>query len=121
MSIVYIRVWWVAAGPTQVKVFYAGVRWGLSLPPSAVKTRQLLAQALNVAFVGDILSVGQGRFLSAVFLDVSGSTEELGPVEWRDAKKDSEQWTRIAKSASRIYVRGPQCLHKVVASSAKAL
>lgn len=107
-------------GPLRVKVFYAGVRWGLSLQPAAVKTRQLLAKALNDAFVGEILSVGQGECLTAVFLDVSGATEELGPTKWSDSKDDASRWKSLAKSAARIYVRGPECLHKTLAAGAEA-
>lgn len=95
-----------------MKVFYAGVRWGLSLQPSAVKSRQALAKALNDALVGEILSVGQGECLSAVFLDASGATQELGPSKWGDSKADAGRWKTLAKSAARIYVMGPECLHR---------
>lgn len=96
------------AGPAQVKVFYAGMRWGLSLQPSAVKSRQLLANALNDAYVGEIRSVGQGECLTAVFLDVNGGTTELGPVKWRGGTKaNTARWKTLAKTATRIYVRGP--------------
>ncbi|WIA32215.1 hypothetical protein OEZ86_003064 [Tetradesmus obliquus] len=98
-----------AEGPTRVKVFYAGVRWGLSLQPAAVKSRQLLAKALNDAYVGEIRSVGQGECLTAVFLDANGSTAELGPVKWRGSTKaNSSRWKTLAKTAARIYVRGPE-------------
>lgn len=98
-----------AAGPARVKVFYAGVRWGLSLQPSAVKSRQMLAKALNDAYVGEIRSVGQGECLTAVFLDANGSTAELGPVKWRGSTKaNTSRWKMLAKTAARIYVRGPE-------------
>jgi hypothetical protein len=97
------------AGPARVKVFYAGVRWGLSLQPSAVKSRQLLAKSLNDAYVGEIRSVGQGECLTAVFLDMNGSTAELGPVKWcGSTKANSSRWKTLAKTAARIYVRGPE-------------
>lgn len=94
-----------------MKVFYAGVRWSLSLQPAAVKTRQLLAKALNDAFVGDILSVGQGECLSAVFLDVSGTTAEVGPTKWGSSKVNASQWETLARTATRIYVKGPECFY----------
>eukprot|EP00775_Hariotina_reticulata_P013029 gene13029-13158_t len=95
------------SGVAEVKVFYAGVRWGLSLQPAAVKSRQVLAKSLNDAFVGEILSVGQGECLSVVFLDVNGSVAQLGPTKWRNSKADTAQWTALAKTAARLYVRGP--------------
>eukprot|EP00882_Tetradesmus_deserticola_P007543 GHRQ01007944.1.p1 GENE.GHRQ01007944.1~~GHRQ01007944.1.p1 ORF type:complete len:283 (+),score=117.56 GHRQ01007944.1:886-1734(+) len=95
--------------PARVKVFYAGLRWGLSLQPSAIKSRQLLAKALNDAYVGEIRSVGQGECLTAVFVDANGATAELGPVKWRGSSKaNSSRWRALAKTAARIYVRGPE-------------
>lgn len=94
-----------AAG--HVKVFYAGVRWALSLPQSAIKSRQQLAKALNDAFVGEILSLGQGEGLTAVFIDGSGNTAELGPTKWSSSssRSVSARWRTLAKTAVRIYVR----------------
>eukprot|EP00882_Tetradesmus_deserticola_P032687 GHRQ01037225.1.p1 GENE.GHRQ01037225.1~~GHRQ01037225.1.p1 ORF type:complete len:290 (+),score=99.35 GHRQ01037225.1:688-1557(+) len=95
--------------PARVKVFYAGLRWGLSLQPSAIKSRQLLAKALNDAYVGEIRSVGQGECLTAVFVDANGATAELGPVKWRGSSKaNSSRWRALAKTVARIYVRGPE-------------
>jgi hypothetical protein len=96
------------AGLAEVKVFYAGVRWGLSLQPNAVRSRQLLAKALNDAFVGEIMSVGQGECLSVVFLDVNGSVAELGPTKWRNSKANTAQWKALAKTAARLYVSSPE-------------
>jgi hypothetical protein len=90
----------------QVKVFYAGVRWALNLPQSAVKSRQQLAKALNDAFVGEILSVGQGEGLSVVFIDGDGATAEAGPTKWSSSSRStSARWRALAKTAVRIYVR----------------
>jgi hypothetical protein len=86
-------------------VFYAGVRWALSLPPSAVKSRQELAKALNDAFVGEILSVGQGEGLTVVFVDSSGVTAEIGPTKRSSSRAPSARWRTLAKTAARIYVR----------------
>lgn len=90
-----------------VKVFYAGVRWALSLPQSAVRSRQQLAKALNDAFVGEILSVGQGDSLSVIFIDSSGNAAELGPTKWSSSSSRSApaRWQTLAKTAVRIYVR----------------
>lgn len=82
------------------------MRWALSLPRSAVQSRQQLAKALNDAFVGDILSVGQGEGLTAVFIDGSGNAAEVGPTKWTaGGKSSSARWRTLAKSAARIYVR----------------
>lgn len=86
-------------------MFYAGVRWALSLPPSAVKSRQQLAKALNDALVGDILSVGQGENLTVVFVDSSGNTAELGPTKRSSSRAPSTRWRTLATTAARIYVR----------------
>lgn len=92
--------------PGQVKVFYAGVRWALSLPQSAVRSRQQLAKALNDAFVGEILSVGQGDSLSVIFIDSSGNAAELGPTKWSSSSRSAlARWQTLAKTAVRIYVR----------------
>lgn len=88
-------------------MFYAGVRWALSLPQSAVRSRQQLAKALNDAFVGEILSVGQGDSLSVIFIDSSGNAAELGPTKWSSSSSRSApaRWQTLAKTAVRIYVR----------------
>jgi len=86
-------------------VFYAGVRWALSLPHSAVKSRQQLAKALNDAFVGEILSVGQGEALSVVFIDGNGNAAEMGPTRCSGRRSTSSRWRTLAKTAVRIYVR----------------
>lgn len=87
-------------------MFYAGVRWALSLPPSAVKSRQELAKALNDAFVGEILSVGQGEGLTVVFVDSNGTTAEVGPTKRSSSSRTpSARWRTLAKTAARIYVR----------------
>jgi len=91
-----------------VKVFYAGIRWGISLQNDAVKSRPLLAKALNDAFVNEILSVGQGECLTVVFVDVNGSVAELGPTKWRHSKACAARWRELAKTAARLYVRGPE-------------
>jgi hypothetical protein len=89
-----------------VKVFYAGVRWALSLPHSAIKSRQQLAKALNDAFVGEILSLGQGEGMCVVFIDSNGNTAELGPTKWSSSSRSvSARWRTLAKAAVRIYVR----------------
>lgn len=86
-------------------MFYAGVRWALSLPQSAVKSRQQLAKALNDAFVGEILSVGQGEGLSVTFIDSTGGTAEVGPTKWSSSSRSaSARWRTLAKTAVRIYV-----------------
>jgi hypothetical protein len=89
----------------QVKVFYAGVRWGLSLPRSAVRSRRELARALHEAYVGDIVSVGQGLGLHVVFVDARGSSQELGPSRGGNSRADATRWRSLADSAVRVYVR----------------
>lgn len=92
----------------DIKVFYAGARWALRLPRSAVKSRQQLAKALNDAFAGDITSVGQGESLTVVFVNTDGSLVEMGPTRWADRRRSSEQsagWQMAAKTAVRIYAR----------------
>jgi hypothetical protein len=88
-----------------VKVFFAGVRWALSVPRSAVKSRQQLAKALNDAFVGEILSVGQGEGLTVVFVDAYGNTAAAEPTKWSSgSRSNSARWRTLVKSAARIYV-----------------
>jgi hypothetical protein len=89
----------------QIKVFYAGVRWGLSLPRSAVLSRQQLAKALHDAYVGHIVSVGQGLGLHVVFVDGRGSSQELGPSRGGHSRADATRWRSLAKTAVRVYVR----------------
>lgn len=86
-------------------MFYSGTRFALSLPRSVVKTRQQLAKALNDAFVGEILSVGQGEGLTVVFADSKAHLTELGPTKLSGSSRtQAARWRLLAKTAVRIYV-----------------
>jgi hypothetical protein len=82
------------------------MRWGLSLPRAAVRSRAALAKALHDAYVGDILSVGQGQGLRVVFVDASGGSAEFGGTLWGGSSRaNAARWRGLAKGAVRIYVR----------------
>jgi hypothetical protein len=94
-----------AGGPT-VKVFYAGVRWGISLPRSVVGNTKELARALNEAFAGEILSVGRGENLKTVFVDSKGIASEMPFLHGHLHKEAATSWEKLAEDAARVYVRG---------------
>lgn len=96
-------------GDRTVKLFLAGMRWGVSLPCSALRSRQELARSINDAFVGEILSVGRGDDLNVVFVTTDGDAEEVpalqGGVGRRRASASSSKWRRLVGKAARVYVR----------------
>lgn len=89
-------------------MFLTGARWGLSLPRTAVRSRSALAHALNEAFVGSILSLGNGQMLAAVFVDARGTAAELGPVPVARRQDTAVLWRELAAAAVRIYVHPQQ-------------
>ena len=92
------------SGQRLVKCFHAGVRWGITLAPDALKTRADLATALNDAFAGEILSCGRGEILNIVFLDGEGATTEF-PSLRSGARDSGSKWKVAVDKAVKIYVR----------------
>jgi len=94
-----------ASGGRLVKCFHAGVRWGIQLPPDALKTRSDLATALNDAFAGEILSCGRGDMLSITFLDREGGAVEFPPLRSSlGARESATKWKASVDKAAKIYV-----------------
>jgi len=91
-----------------VKLFLAGMRWGVALPSGALRSRGELARSINDAFVGEVLSVGRGDDLSVVFVTEDGEAEEMPALRGaggRRAGESASRWRRLAKQAARVYVR----------------
>ena len=88
-----------------IKCFHAGVRWGITLPPDALKTRADLATALNDAFAGEILSCGRGETLNIVFLDGGGGVFEFPSLRTSGARDSSTKWKVAVEQAVKVYVR----------------
>ncbi|BDA44289.1 hypothetical protein COCOBI_05-4730 [Coccomyxa sp. Obi] len=84
--------------PSRIKCFYAGVRWGLTLPPEALSSRTSLATSLSAAYGQDASHCGRGDRLHVVFLDKDGKSSEFPP-------HTEAGWGTAAKYASRVYVR----------------
>ncbi|KAK9915578.1 hypothetical protein WJX75_001072 [Coccomyxa subellipsoidea] len=84
--------------PSRIKCFYAGVRWGLTLPPEALSSRTSLASSLSAAYGKDGLPCSRGDRLHVVFLDKDGKSSEFPP-------HTEAGWGTAAKFASRVYVR----------------
>lgn len=106
-----------AAAPSSVKVFHAGVRWGVALPRKALSSRLELARALNDALAGHIASAGRGDGLTITFLNKRGLATELGPSCLLGAGGESAaQWRALASKCVRVYVR-PAGLAMVGASA----
>jgi hypothetical protein len=98
----------------QVKCFHAGVRWGVSLPHSALRSRAELAAALNDAFAGHILSCGRGDLLEVVVLDGSGGVSEFpslrasgggGGGGGGGGRESVQRWQAAMEQAAKVYVR----------------
>lgn len=94
-----------------MKLFLAGMRWGVSLPCSVLRSRHELARAVNDAFVGEIVSVGRGDGLSVVFVTTDGEAEEMpapratGGGGGRRGGESASKWRRLVGKAARVYVR----------------
>jgi len=67
-----------AVGRT-IKVFHAGVRWGIVVPRKGLKSRQQLARALNEGMAGQIASTGRGEGLAITFVDKEVGAPPLAP------------------------------------------
>lgn len=93
------------AGERLIKCFHAGVRWGITLPAEALKTRGDLATALNDAFAGEILSCGRGDTLSIAFLDAEGTSTEFPSLRSSGVKESASKWKGQVDKAVKIYVR----------------
>ena len=87
-----------------MKIFYAGVRWGISVPRGVVGNTRELARTLNEAFAGEIVSVGRGENLTTVFVDSSGGVSEM-PFVHGHLHKEAAAWKKLADGAVRVYVR----------------
>jgi hypothetical protein len=103
-----------------VKCFFAGVRWGVSLPQALLSAggRPGLASALNDAYAGAILSCGRGDALRIVFLDAGGRLTEFPPLRGGEGgsgagsgggrgeapKDNASRWKAAADKAVRVYV-----------------
>ncbi len=94
-----------ASGQRLLKVFHAGVRWGITLAPDALKTRADLATALNDAFAGEILSCGRGEILNIVFLDGEGKVTEFPSLRSSGSRDSSTKWKASVERACKIFVR----------------
>ncbi|KAI8463140.1 MAG: hypothetical protein J3K34DRAFT_527222 [Monoraphidium minutum] len=100
-------------GDRPLKLFLAGMRWGVSLPCSALRSRPELARSVNDAFVGEIISVGRGDDLSVVFVTVDGEAEEMpalrggggGGGGGARGGESASKWRRLVGKAARVYVR----------------
>lgn len=90
-----------------VKVFYAGIRWGITLPWESLKSRADLALALHVAFAGEIVSCGRGDRLAIVFVDGEGNATELPPRASRAVKETPAHWSKLMERAVKLYVCSP--------------
>lgn len=112
-SVTFLICW--CAGQHMIKVFHAGLRWGISLPAHAVRTRLDLARALNDAFAGEMISAGRGDLLSIIFVDSEARMTELGPTRWTKSKESPAQWKALVDTAIRMYVRGPAEQYQCVA------
>ncbi len=88
-----------------IKCFHAGVRWGITVAPDALKTRADLATALNDAFAGEILSCGRGDILNIVFLDGDGSVTEFPSLRNSGLRDSSSKWKHYVDRAMKVYVR----------------
>ena len=93
------------AGQRLVKCFHAGVRWGITLAPDALKTRADLATSLNDAFAGEILSCGRGEILNIVFLDGEGQVSEFPSLRSSGSRDSGSKWKVAVDRAVKIYVR----------------
>ena len=94
-----------ATGQRLVKCFHAGVRWGITLAPDALKTRADLATSLNDAFAGEILSCGRGEILNIVFLDCEGRVSEFPSLRSSGSRDSGSKWKVAVDRAVKIYVR----------------
>lgn len=105
----------VCAGPEGcVKCFYCGQRFGIWLPKENVSSRRLLAEALNEAYAGSIVSCGRGDRLSVVFIDGNGRVQSFPAIKSRisQSEKDaqgskSQQWGPACSDAVRVVVSLP--------------
>jgi hypothetical protein len=96
-----------AAAPRQVKCFHAGVRWGVTLPHSALQSRADLAAVLYDAFAGHILSCGRGDLLEVVVLDGSGGVTEFPSLRSGSGggRESAQHWKGALERAAKVYVR----------------
>lgn len=92
------------SGPRLIKCFHAGVRWGITLTPESLKTRNDLATALNDAFAGEILSCGRGDCLNIVFLDSEGRATEFPSLRNSGVRESATKWKAMVEKAVKIYV-----------------
>lgn len=121
-----------------MKLFLAGMRWGVSLPCSALRSRHELARSVNDAFVGETLSVGRGDDLDIVFVSAEGDAEEMpaprggsgggggGGAGGRRGGESAAKWRRLVGKAARVYVRwqdgaGPGALGGGVATGRRVV
>ncbi|KAK9818977.1 hypothetical protein WJX81_000029, partial [Elliptochloris bilobata] len=82
--------------PKRVKCFVSGMRWGITLAPTAVQTRTLLAAALNEKLAAYV-APGRGDRLHVVFVDAEGRISEFPPTM-------EAGWRTAASSSCRVYV-----------------
>ena len=81
----------------RFKCWCAGIPWGLSLPPEALRSRTALAAVLETAFHGEDLQLEAGRRLHAILLDGHGQISVFPP------DKSDEPWQALAPSITRVY------------------
>ena len=87
-----------------VKVFVAGVRWGVRLHADSLADRSALAAALTRHLEKDGVDAGDGGSLGAVVLGRDGRTTAFAP---RDEEAWAPpRWAAAAESAARVYVSG---------------
>lgn len=80
----------------RVKCFVSGMRWGITLAPTAVQTRGALAAALH-EHLASYVAPGRGDRLHVVFVDAEGRISEFPPAM-------EAGWKTAASSSCRIYV-----------------
>lgn len=90
--------------PPHVKCFFAGVRWGTLLPPSALKDRASLVAAVSKAFEQDGVRCSE-QSAHVIFVTADQQTLEFpGRHKLGDLPRPGE-WDAAARRAVRIYVR----------------
>lgn len=87
-----------------VKVFVAGVRWGVRVHADSLADRGALAAALTRHLEKDGVDAGDGGSLGAIVLGRDGRTTAFAAGD--DAAWAPARWAAAAESAARVYVSG---------------
>eukprot|EP01025_Chloroclados_australasicus_P037097 TRINITY_DN37805_c0_g2_i1.p2 TRINITY_DN37805_c0_g2~~TRINITY_DN37805_c0_g2_i1.p2 ORF type:complete len:206 (-),score=24.91 TRINITY_DN37805_c0_g2_i1:1668-2285(-) len=95
-----------------VKVYYAGMGFGVSVSRESVSSRAGLASVLDNAFTGKIMSCGSGKFLGIIGVNKKGSCAQLPPLDI-DSPCDQQIWEKVISQAIRLYVYSAQQLQSM--------